>query len=30
MRGSNHRGLSWNILVFKRGGCLREVVTNER
>ena len=27
MRGSNHRALSWKILVFKRGGCLREVLT---
>ena len=30
MRGSNHRALSWKILVFKRGGCLREVLANER
>ena len=30
MRGSNHRALSWKILVFKRDGCLREVFANER
>ena len=30
MRGSNHRAFPWKILVFKRGGCLREVFANER
>ena len=30
MRGSNHRALSWKILVFNWGGCLREVFANER
>ena len=30
MRDSNHRALSWKILLFKRGGCLREVFANER
>ena len=30
MRGSNHRALTWKILVFKRVGCLWEGVTNKR